>query len=238
MTPPADPWATINRPAPTVYFGDGDPGATVRMPAPNPTAPLGSANPTVHLGAPHPTAPQPATPYQTAPHQSGYQAAPAQGEVRFGPGVPAPVAAPAWPAAKKSRPLWRRLVSVLSGLITLALVAVVGLYLWQRLSPLEVQAVTVAVPKPAGTACDVTVDVVATVTTNGKAGTIRYQWLRSDAAPGAILAEQVGTDQRTATLTLRWTFSGVGTTGETATVNIVEPSPMQATTRVAYNCGG
>ncbi|WP_279306011.1 hypothetical protein [Micromonospora globispora] len=38
------------------------------------------------------------------------------------------------------------------------------------------------------------------------------------------------------TLTLKWTFSGVGATKETATVKIIEPSPVQAGTEVAYRC--
>ncbi|SBT41042.1 hypothetical protein [Micromonospora auratinigra] len=176
----------------------------------------------------------------TARPTSGAGAPGSGGELRFGPGVPAaPPGAPAWPAVappRRPRPVWRRVVSVLSGLLTLALVAVVGLYLWQRLSPLEVQGVTVAVPRPAGDRCDVTVDVVATVRTNGRGGVLRYQWFRSDAPPGAVLTERVGRGQRTATLTLRWTFSGVGATTETATVNLIEPSPVQAGTQVTYRC--
>jgi len=80
--------------------------------------------------------------------------------------------------------------------------------------------------------------VVATVTTNGKSGAIRYQWFRSNEPPGALLTEQVGSGQRTVTLTLKWTFDGVGTTNETATVNIVEPTPVKAGTKVAYRCRG
>jgi len=38
------------------------------------------------------------------------------------------------------------------------------------------------------------------------------------------------------TLALTWTFSGTGATTETATVNLVEPSPVQAGTRVSYRC--
>ncbi|WP_207784027.1 helix-turn-helix domain-containing protein [Micromonospora globispora] len=64
----------------------------------------------------------------------------------------------------------------------------------------------------------------------------RQQWFRSDAAPGSLLSERVGRGQRTVTLTLKWTFSGVGATKETATVNIIEPSPVQAGTEVAYRC--
>ncbi|MEW2379738.1 hypothetical protein AB0883_27040 [Micromonospora sp. NPDC047812] len=161
------------------------------------------------------------------------------GEVRFGPGVPAtPPPAPAWPvpAPPRRRPVWRTVTSVLSTLLTVALLAVVGLYLWQRISPLEVTGVTVAVPQPAGDRCDVTVDVVATVSTNGRAGEIRYQWLRTGSAPGSLLTERVGRGQRTVELTLRWTFSGVGTTTETATVNITSPAPVQAETPVSYDC--
>ncbi|WP_030438485.1 hypothetical protein [Actinoplanes subtropicus] len=209
MRPPADPWATIDRPAETVYLG-----------GPDTTVHLGPAAPAAHPPQPNPTV--------------------FDDEFRFGPGVPAaPPAAPGWPAAapaKRPRPLWRRLVSILSSLLTLALVVIVGLYLWERLSPLVVESATVAVPRPAGNRCDVTVEVVGTVHTNGKRGTIRYQWLRSNASPSTVLTEQVGSGQRTATITLKWTFNGVGTTAETATLNITEPTPMEAQTAVAYHC--
>nr|WP_228531597.1 hypothetical protein [Micromonospora sp. ANENR4] len=163
------------------------------------------------------------------------------GELRFGPGVPAtPPPAPPWPTAPpiRPRPVWRRVVSVLSTLLTVVLLLAVGLYLWQRLRPLEVEGVSVAVPRPAGVACEVTVDVVATVRTNGRGGTIRYQWFRSDAPPGAVLTERVGSGQHTTALTLKWTFTGVGTTTGIATVNIIEPTTAQAGTRVVYRCPG
>jgi hypothetical protein len=225
LPPPADPWATINRPAETVHLG---PDTTVNFGGSNPTVRGPGANP-----APHPA--------ETRRVEDPGSTVRMNDELRFGPGVPAPAppaAAPAWPAAAAVRPRrrWRRLVSLLSSLLTLALVVVVGLYLWERLRPLEVQGATVAVPRPAGNRCDVTVDVVATVRTNGRRGVIRYQWFRSDASPGAVLTEQVGSGQRTATLTLKWTFSGVGTANETATVNIIEPTPIQAGTPVAYRC--
>ncbi|MEU7934739.1 hypothetical protein [Micromonospora echinofusca] len=164
-------------------------------------------------------------------------AVPPGGEVRFGPGVPTtPPPAPAWPSPPRRRSTWRTVTSVLSTLLTVALLAAVGLYLWQRLSPLEVTGVTLAVAQPAGDRCDVTIDVVATVSTNGRAGEIRYQWLRTGSAPGSLLTERVGRGQRSVELTLRWTFSGVGTTTETATVNIISPAPVQAQTPVSYDC--
>jgi hypothetical protein len=207
LPPPADPWATIDRPVPTVHLGGPDTTVSFGSTLPNQAAP-------------------------TAPTVRAHE------QMRFGPGVPVrPDTAPAWPATpERPRRRWRRLVSMLSSLVTLVLLAVVGLYLWQRLSPLVVESAKVAVPRPAGNRCDVTVDVVATVRTNGKSGVIRYQWFRSDAPPGAVLTERVGRGQRTVALTLKWTFSGVGTTNETATVNIIEPTPIQSGTRVAYRC--
>ncbi|MGS2616634.1 hypothetical protein ACVCAH_19210 [Micromonospora sp. LZ34] len=167
-------------------------------------------------------------------------AAPRGAEVRFGPGVPAtPPAAPAWPTPPpRRRSVWRTVTSVLSALLTVALLAAVGVYLWQRISPLEISGVTVAVPEPAGDRCDVTVEVVATVRTNGRRGVVEYQWLRSGSPPSSMLTERVGRGQRSVDLTLEWTFSGVGSTRQTATVNIISPAPLQAQTEVAYDCRG
>ncbi|MGB2571705.1 hypothetical protein ACPFP2_25115 [Micromonospora citrea] len=225
----------------TVHLpGGGTPGVGDRTwAAADTTARTGAAYPDATAALTAPTAHGGRTGGATATGR-GVPPGGAGGEVRFGPGVPTtPPAAPAWPTAAppaRRRPLWRRVVSVLSALLTLALVVVVGLWLWQRLDPLEITEVDVAVPSPAGDRCDVTVDVVATVRTNGRAGVIEYQWLRSGSPPGALLSERVGWGQKTVTLTLKWAFSGVGTTRETATVNIVDPSPRQARTEVTYAC--
>ncbi|GAA3776962.1 hypothetical protein [Micromonospora maritima] len=232
---------------PTVHLGGAVAGgeATVHLTAPpQVTGPPTAAYRLTSTGPAAPTAGATAGAYRdpTARAVSGAPTPAPGGELRFGPGVPAtPPPPPAWPVAppiRPPRPVWRRVVSVLSTVLTAALLVTVGLYLWQRLRPLEVEQVAVAVPRPPGVACDVTVDVVATVRTNGRAGTIRYQWFRSDAPPGALLSERVGSGQRTATLTLKWTFSGVGATTGTATVNIIEPAPVQAGARVSYRCPG
>ncbi|MBQ1068581.1 hypothetical protein [Micromonospora sp. D75] len=246
---PAPAPATAPIPAPGTVTGQ----ATVR-PRPAPPARGPGVEPTVSwqpTGVPHghqaggPPAATGAGAYPDrtvgARAPSGVPAPAPGGELRFGPGVPVtPPPAPPWPTAPpiRPRPVWRRVVSVLSTLLTAALLLTVGLYLWQRLRPMEVEQVSVAANRPAGVACDVTVDVVATVRTNGRAGTIRYQWFRSDGPPGAVLTERVGSGQHTATLTLEWTFSGVGTTVGTATVTIIEPAPMPAGTRVRYRCPG
>ncbi|MFF0718219.1 hypothetical protein [Micromonospora sp. NPDC003816] len=228
MTQPDDP--THAWPPPPTSTDE----PTVRVDGAHPTTRLGSA--TTARPAAHPGG-------AATVRTSGALAAPTTGpggELRFGPGVPAaPPSAPAWPTpAPRRRSLWRRSVSVLSTLLTLVLLAAVGFWIWQRLNPMEISGVSVAVPHPAGQRCDVTVDVVATVRTNGRPGTVEYQWLRSGSAPGALLTERLGPGQRTVELTLRWTFSGVGSTTETATVNVVSPSSAQAATEVAYSCPG
>ncbi|SCL36699.1 hypothetical protein GA0070616_5556 [Micromonospora nigra] len=252
----------VGRGEPTVYLGGGEPTVhvgqgqptgylaaaappptdeTVRLtPGSQPTHAAWDAQPT-HAAWDEPTASAGRTTVEPGPTGHAVPTAAPGGEVRFGPGVPpAPPTAPAWPATppRPRRSLWRSATTVLSTLLTLALLAAVGLWIWQRLSPLEVTGVTVAVPQPAGDRCDVTVDVIATVTTNGRAGTVEYQWLRSDSAPGAVLTERVGRGQRSVELTLRWTFSGVGATTETATVNLVAPTTGQASAEVAYACRG
>jgi hypothetical protein len=168
---------------------------------------------------------------------------PADQEVRFGPGVstgsPVP---PAWRGAstqrrrRRRRSPWRVVSSILSALLTVVLLAAVGWYLWQRVFPIEVNGVSVSVPSPPGNACDVTIDVVAVVETNGNAGVIKYRWLRSGAEPGGVLTEKVARGQKTARLHLEWAFSGQGSAKETATIDVLEPSAHQAKTPVAYNC--
>ncbi|WP_320069885.1 hypothetical protein [Micromonospora sp. RTGN7] len=217
---PERPWSSSGMAEPTAHL------AGAAEPTAHWTGPTGGSTPTAVAGS---TAGGPVGPPGAVPG----------GELRFGPGVPGAAAVPTWGQAgpaRRPRPAWRRVVSVLSALCTVVLVVAVGFFIWQWLSPLEVEGVTVAVAEPAGNRCDVTVEVVATVRTNGNAGTIRYQWLRSGAAPGALVGERVGRGQRTVTLPLKWSFAGVGTTRETATVNIVEPSVAQASTEVRYVC--
>ncbi|MFI6821010.1 hypothetical protein ACIBJE_08645 [Micromonospora sp. NPDC050187] len=235
MSPPVDPFVSARVPT-LLPEQPAQPGRTYR--AAEPTA------------APHPTtadvtARGPATegyaPTDRYEPDGGSAALPGT-EVRFGPGVPAgPPAAPSWqrppaPPARPRRSRWKLIGSVLSTLLTLALLVAVGLHLWQRLSPLEVRSVRVTVAEPPGERCDVTVDVVATVETNGRAGTIRYQWLRGGAEPDGMMTQRVARGQRTVTLHLKWAFSGTGSTTESAVINITEPTPIQGRTIFRYEC--
>lgn len=197
---------------------------------------------------------------QVDPHQeatrmgrrSGAPAAPARvpGEVmRFGSGVAPP---PSWTGAASASPpprprgrRKRRITSVLSGLLTVAILAAVGWYLLRdKLNPLVVEAATVAVSADAGavdgviSACDVQVDVVGTVTTNGGSGAVEYEWIRNDGKTTGILVERLARGTTNAQLHLFWEFKGRGTFNAVATLKVHSPAQLEAKTEFTYRCTG
>lgn len=209
--------------------GPGTPGVAASPAAAGPSAydaptQLGRDRAGGAAAGPHPAAGQPRP------------AEPAGGrELRFGPGVAA-ARPPAWQSAPPRR-RGRRLRAVLGGLLTLAIVAAVGGYLWwQRQNPLAVTAATVAPAEPPGDQCDVTVDVVGTVQTNGRPGTITYQWIRSDGETSGVLDQTVAAGAASVQVHLFWSFSGQGRYDATATLQILAPSPMEASGGFTYDC--
>jgi hypothetical protein len=168
----------------------------------------------------------------------------ASGEVhlRFGSGVPAS-AAQVWqgtttPPDQRRRGRRRRTArAVLSGLVTLALVGgVLGFLWWRQQNPLVVTAAAVAPAQPPGNACDLTVDVVGTVQTNGKAGTFTYLWVRSDGQTSAVLDQSVTSGVASTQVHLYWSFSGQGTLDVSATLKILAPTPLEAIGEFTYAC--
>lgn len=171
------------------------------------------------------------------------------GEVmRFGPGVTpataarASVAAQVWHgtlrpppvpdpgAARRSRGPRRYL---LAGAVLLAVLAYL---LWQRFGPeLSVREVTVTAV-PSAPSCDTRVDVVATVRTNGRAGTITYRWLRNDGTSSDTLYEKVPRGRETTRLHLLWTFHGHGTYDARAELRVSGPGSRSATAVFTYAC--
>jgi hypothetical protein len=163
--------------------------------------------------------------------------------LRFGRGVaslPPPRKADAsWeapPRPRRPKPWRARIIGILSTLLTLALVAYVGYQIIQRLIPLRVGGATVALAEPLDDKCDVQARVVGTIHTNGAAGTITYRWRTSDGKTTGVLAEQVnlGTDQ--VHVPLLWTFSGKSTIQAKATLHILTPSELEASTEFTYSC--
>ncbi|MFC8454461.1 hypothetical protein [Kitasatospora sp. NPDC057223] len=239
------------RPAP----GDEDPTRTVRLAQdPDRTVRLGQdADRTARPGPPDeaddatfldptawatPDATQPVPAPQSVPaplqdEPSQDERPLAEGEFRrFGPGVP-PAAAAVWHGgAEPERPRRRRRRL----LLLLLLLAVLGLFGWRWYTPaLAVTAVT-AGTDPAGPSCGGAAVITATVTTNGRAGTVRYRWLRSDGTSSGELTQSVPAGSRQADLVLRWTFDGHGTLPATATVEILAPARHSAAATFTYSC--
>lgn len=169
--------------------------------------------------------------------------------LRFGRGVATPPApqqvqpSPGWvkptasyPTTKSPNRTRKRVISVLSGALTVVILALVGYYIVQRLTPLQITGVAVGIAKPLGTACDVDVDVVGTITSNGGGGTFTYRWVRSDGAATEVLTQSVSFGTEATQVHLLWKFSGKGTLKAKATLQILTPQPLQSSTEFTYSC--
>lgn len=137
----------------------------------------------------------------------------------------------------RRRKPWRaRILGIMSAIVTLVLAAWVGYQIIQRLVPLRVGGVTVALAEPVSEKCDVQAKVIGTIRTNGAAGTISYRWITSDGKTTAILNEQVNLGTNQVQVPLLWTFSGKSTIRAKATLHILTPSEVQASTEFTYSC--
>jgi hypothetical protein len=161
--------------------------------------------------------------------------------LRFGPGVPAVIAAAPVAAAEASAssassasPRKLRRGRALNLALTLALAAVVIWLLWPA-GALRVHKVSVQA-KPDVVACQKSADVVATVLTNGNAGQLRYRWTRNDGIGSATLVQSVARGQHSVGLHLRWAFSGPGTYNAIATVHLLSPGTQTASVNFSYQC--
>ncbi|TQJ85506.1 hypothetical protein [Streptomyces sp. SLBN-31] len=161
--------------------------------------------------------------------------------LRFGPGVTAAIElrhhrtlATASPAPPSPQPRRRRLRR--HALPTLVVLAVLALLLWQRSAP-SVQVSEVAVTtRPTVLGCDGTADIVGLVTTNGRAGTLSYRWVRSDGTASGVLHEVMVRGQKHARLHLRWTYRGKGHRTAQAELRILTPTHRESTARFTYHC--
>ncbi|HCT79245.1 MAG TPA: hypothetical protein DGT23_22330 [Micromonosporaceae bacterium] len=154
-------------------------------------------------------------------------------------------AAPTWqtPTAtyqetrRPAKPWRRRIISILSGATTVVILAVVGWFVVQRLTPLEVTGVAVGIAQPLpANACDTQVDVVGTITSNGGGGAFTYRWVRSDGATTSIFTESVSFGRDVTQVHLLWKFSGKGTIKAKATLQILTPRALESSTDFTYTC--
>ncbi|MFC4586200.1 protein kinase family protein [Sphaerisporangium corydalis] len=188
------------------------------------------ASPPAGYGAP------PGTTGPTGPTGPAGQGETGRGDLRFGPGVPVDTtAAQIWRAGREQQQITvpaserlgrmparrRRRGGVLWSAVVLALIVAAGLFLWfQRGAPLSVTAVDVKVPKAKG--CDITVNVVGVITTNGAAGQVTYEWLPSGERP-VKHTEPVSSGESAHQVSLKWEIGGQGTRKLTARLRVLSP---------------
>ncbi|GAA5179618.1 hypothetical protein GCM10023322_10130 [Rugosimonospora acidiphila] len=169
---------------------------------------------------------------------SGDGAAP----VRIGRGVIPPTKPANYPDVRSMpRRIWGRTVRVLSSLATVVLIAAAawtGWQWWQHLhNKVQVAHVTVAPAQRLDGQCDVQYDIVGTIVTNGKSGTISYEWLRSDGQTSGTLTQSVGLGQRSTTVHLYWKFTGEGSLTASATLHLLSPQAPNGSAHFGYSCG-
>jgi serine/threonine-protein kinase len=142
-------------------------------------------------------------------------------------------AAPERPAAPRRRRRWR---PALSTLLTIAIVAGIGIYVWhQKHERLQVTSASVAVANPPA-GCDTTVNIFGTVYTNGRGGPVSYQWIRDSQKNAPVLVADAASGSQTLRVELKWTFHGKGTDQAVAEFRVLKPEPAVASTTFTYSC--
>jgi serine/threonine protein kinase len=141
-----------------------------------------------------------------------------------------------WPAARPRRRR-RRWTGVLSSLLTVAIVAGVAAYVWTKThQTLKITAATVSVTNPDKIACNSTVDVVGTISTNGKGGPITYQWTKDgqNLPTGTVTATS---GQQQVRVELQWYLAGKGIHHAVAIFQVFTPNVISAqSASFTYTC--
>jgi hypothetical protein len=172
---------------------------------------------------------------------------PLAGEVvRYGPGVPEPVA-PVGQAGVLAGQIWRtgrppvpprrprRLRRLAGSALTLILLAASGLVLYLRFHHPPFHVTGVAIARLARTGC--TVDVTGRIATNGSAGTVSYQWLfQPGAQPPQQMSQSVSTGQHAVEVTIEVDGSGHGSATQTVTLQVLRPDLRSASSAVTVSC--
>jgi serine/threonine protein kinase len=145
-----------------------------------------------------------------------------------------PVAWPTVPRRRRSR----RLAGLLSSLLTFAIVAGIGAYVWNKThQTLKVTSATVVVADPGKITCNATVDVVGTIFTNGKGGPVTYQWTKDgqNLPTGTVTA---ASGQQQVRVDLKWNLRGKGTHHAVAIFQVFTPNVISAqSASFTYECG-
>jgi hypothetical protein len=124
---------------------------------------------------------------------------------------------------------------VVSTVITAAVVAGVGAYLWEREhQTFKVTDVRVT-PASQSVGCDGTADIIGTISTNGHGGTIGYQWVEGGVAQSPLVVDDAS-GSNTVQVTLDWAFHGKGTGKAVAELRVLNPQQDEASITFPYSC--
>jgi serine/threonine protein kinase len=140
---------------------------------------------------------------------------------------------PDWPVVQqRRRPVWRGVVSTV---ITAAIVAGVGAYLWERThQTLKVTSVRVTAANES-VGCNGTADIIGTISTNGHGGTIGYQWVEDGVAKSSLVADDAS-GSGTVQVNLKWAFHGKGIGQAVAELRVLNPQQDEASITFPYSC--
>ena len=144
---------------------------------------------------------------------------------------------PEWPTAQpparpRRRPVWRGVVSTL---ITAAIVAGVGVYLWEREhQTLNITKVRVNATKQS-IGCNGTANIVGTISTNGHGGTISYQWVENGVAKPPLVADDASGSNEVQ-VPLKWAFHGKGKGTATVELRVLDPQQAESSINIPYSC--
>ncbi len=127
-------------------------------------------------------------------------------------------------------------MAVPSGVLTRAIVAGAGTLLWWRYSEaLAVTAATVTA-QPATAGCNTTVDVVGTISTDGRIGLLRYQWQRNDGKASDVIAVKIGAGTCSVDMGLKVVVPRPGEFAATARLVVVSPNALESAGTFVYRC--
>jgi len=227
-----------------------DSGETMHIPARDDTAQYtvpqvddqstGFAPPPAPPGLPR-RIPSQFTPPVTASTGESRGQASQSASIRIGSGVPDVMPLDRSRSQKSSRGGWARITQVLSSVALVVLVGAVAWTIWQwwhsSQNNVRVTSIAVAPAQQLDGKCDVQYDIVGSIATNGKAGTISYVWVRSDGQNSGTLKQSVSSGEHSTKVHLYWKFTGQGSMSAKATLEILEPKQAgQASAEFPYSC--
>lgn len=185
---------------------------------------------TLRLGAPRPSRDEAtrATMIDPDAWPTDVGAAPTPAAAWHGTTVTADQATAVRPRSRRALRGW-----LLPAVVLFAVLAYLG---WRQLGgTLKVTGVT-ARSTAAQVGCHTTVHIVGTLRTTGGAGTVTYRWRRSDGTVSEVVHQHVPKGDRQTAVTLLWTLEGPGSYTATATLDVLTPQQLSASSTFRYRC--